>query len=226
MFVMCLDWLTYEVGSVLVGLLHDPVALASHVAVGNIATITYMIYYAFNTTCCNLVGKEMGAGNVAQARRTAVQVTALGTCVGLVASAGLYFNRARLAIFYSEGRGGSGGVVECIEQIIFIYVCYVTVDALSCMLFGVLEGLGLQRKAVRVVLMSNYCIMVPLAAVLCLFTELGVLGVWIGYAVNSIAQTMFLAKIILNTDWLRIAVLMPSPSPPVPLYAKSRQLSG
>jgi MATE family multidrug resistance protein len=135
MAMLCLDWWSFEFGALLVGLLHDPVQLAAHVATANIQGVGYMSLFGFNQAMTVIVGGAIGQGKVTRAKQLAFNVASVGVLCGFLIIFLISFLRKPLALFYTTHQ--SIDVRVTIQSLLSVYCCYVAVEAVACMQFGV-----------------------------------------------------------------------------------------
>ena len=72
------------------------------------------------------------------------------------------------------------------------------------MISGILKGSGRQYIGAIVNFFAYYVIGIPLAVVIGIKTNLGIIGIWIGMAIGNFAQVSKVLERILNEDQLLI----------------------
>ena len=143
--------------------------------------------FALGTTAATLVGQNLGAGKIDQAKKSALIATALDLII-MVLTGVIFFIFAKqvISIFSSN------------KEVISIGCAYLKVTslfygfaALSIVLKRALSGAGDTVVPMIIVFVSLLIIQIPLAFILPGFFNLGLDGVWWAVVIASIANGLF-----------------------------------
>jgi Na+-driven multidrug efflux pump len=149
-----------------------------------------------------LAGQNLGARLPQRAERTGWTGALLYTCMMAVASAGLWFwGKNIIGIFNSDPGLLAMGTI-------FIRIQIVTYLFLGCaaVLQQCLNGIGDTIPTMVVVLLSMFCIQVPLAFFLSRHTDLGVYGTRWAIAIGTIAMAGAYAAYFRAGSWKKRGV--------------------
>lgn len=87
--MVCLDWWVWELLVLISGYL-GTLEQATNIVIMNIILITYMITMGLETAACTLVGQEIGADNLGEAKKLFDSIMKVSTCMLLTTSLGLF----------------------------------------------------------------------------------------------------------------------------------------
>ncbi len=192
--------LTLEVGvfaaaTTLAGKL-DPVALAAHHIVLNIASVSFMIPLGLASAGAVRVGQALGRGEPAAAGRAGWLALILGatfmTAAGLVMVA---FPRPLASLFTTDS-----AVIAKTSALMILAAAFQLFDGLQGVSTGAMRGAGDTRTPMLCNLISHWAIGLPLGYILTFHAGLGVVGLWIGLALG-----LGVAGIYLLLAWNRKA---------------------
>ncbi|XP_057571440.1 multidrug and toxin extrusion protein 2 isoform X3 [Hippopotamus amphibius kiboko] len=200
MFMTCVEWWAYEIGSLLVGLL-SVLDLSAQAVIYEVATVAYMIPMGLSIAVCVRVGTALGAADTAQAKRSAVSGTLCTVGTTLVVGTLLSLLRNKLGhIFTSDEE-----VVALVNKVLPLYIVFYLFEAICCLYGGVLRGTGRQAFGAVVNAVMYYVVGLPLGIVLIFVVGLGVAGLWLGMlACVILAATAFITYTA-RMDWTRAA---------------------
>lgn len=204
--------LTLEVGvfataTTLAGRL-DPVALAAHQIVLNVASVTFMVPLGLASAGAVLVGRALGRNDPAAAVRAGWSTIALGA--GFMSLSGLAFvliPRPLLAAFTADPT-----VVRTGLTLLAVAAGFQLFDGLQGVTTGVLRGAGDTRTPMLVNLAAHWALGLPCGYALAFPGRLGALGLWIGLAVG-----LTVAGLSLVAAWSRQARRLHPGDPSRPL---------
>jgi MATE family multidrug resistance protein len=172
-----LELWAFQLGTILAGRL-DPVALGAHAITLNLASLSFMVPLGFAGGTSALVGQLIGAGERERAQ------TAAHACLLLLATYAL----AACALFVF-GRELLPGLYSCDPQIVREAAAVLPIagvlqlfDGVSAGGSAILRAMGHAKLTALVNLIAYFAVGIPLAFYLGLHTELGLAGIWLGYA--------------------------------------------
>jgi MATE family multidrug resistance protein len=156
------------------------VAVAAHQIALNLASFTFMVPLGVSQAGAVLVGRAIGAGDVAAARRAARSSLAMG--VGFMAVTAIVFLVAPriLATVYSP----DPAVVALAAALIPVAGVFQVFDGLQVVSSGVLRGAGDTAAPFAINILGFWLAGFPVSLWLGFRTELGPVGLWWGFVVG------------------------------------------
>jgi multidrug resistance protein, MATE family len=153
-----------------------PVALATHQIVLNYASITYMVPLGISAAAAVAVGRAVGAGDAARARRAGWLALALGTGFMLLAAILFLILPVPLVALYSR----DPRVLAVGPALLAIVAAFQIFDGIQTVSTGALRGLGETRVPMLANLVGYWVLGLPLGVFLCFGLNHGIYGLWIG----------------------------------------------
>jgi len=170
-----LEFGAFGVTALLMGTL-GTVEMAAHQIALNIASLTFMVPLGVGAAASVLVGRAVGRGDAAGARRAAAVSLAVGVSfMGTSAVVMLLFPRA-IASLYT----GLGPVLALAATLIPIAGAFQVFDGTQAVSAGTLRGIGDTRVPMLIGLVGFWLIGLPVSATLAFGAGLGPLGLWWG----------------------------------------------
>uniref|UniRef100_A0A8C5Z4M4 Multidrug and toxin extrusion protein n=1 Tax=Marmota marmota marmota TaxID=9994 RepID=A0A8C5Z4M4_MARMA len=191
MFMLCIEWWTFEIGTFLAGLI-NVTELGAQAVIYELASAAYMVPFGFGVAASVRVGNALGAGNAEQARCSC-------TSVLLCASEFVIFRS--LTTFFSSNRD----IISLVSQVMPIFAPFHLFDALAGTCGGVLRGIGKQKIGAILNAIGYYIFGFPIGVSLMFAAKLGIIGLWSGLIVCVFFQALFYLIYILRTNWNRVA---------------------
>ncbi|XP_021574481.1 multidrug and toxin extrusion protein 2-like [Carlito syrichta] len=200
MFMVCIEWWTFEVGTFLAGLI-DVTELGAQGIVYELCSVAYMVPLGFGVAASVRVGNALGAGNVEQARCSCTTVL---LCAGVCALAlGLFLATLKDVVAYIFT--GDKDVVSLVSQVMPIFAPFHIFDALAGTCGGVLRGTGKQKIGAILNAIGYYVLGFPIGVSLMFAAKLGIIGLWSGLIVCVFFQALFYLVCILRINWNKVA---------------------
>jgi MATE family multidrug resistance protein len=168
----------------------DPVALAAHNIVLNVACVTFMVPLGLSSAGAVRVGHAIGRGAPADAARAGWAAIALGA--GFMATSGLTFwliPCAIVTLFSTET-----GVVATGLALLQVAAGFQLFDGLQGVTTGALRGAGDTRTSMVAMLSAHWFLGLPVGYVLAFRAGLGVVGLWIGLSLGLVAAGLILIR--------------------------------
>ncbi|XLR65844.1 hypothetical protein HN51_008353 [Arachis hypogaea] len=195
--MFCFEWWSFELLTLLAGLLPNPQLETSVLSVClNITTLHYFIPYAVGASASTRVSNELGAGNPKSAQGAVRVVVIIGIAEAFIVSTFFIFFRNIVGYAYSKDEA----VVDYVASMVPLLCMSVSADSIMGTLSGVARGAGFQQIGAYVNLGAYYLVGVPLALFLG-FHQLKAKGLWMGMISGSCVQVIILAVVTALTDW-------------------------
>ncbi|XP_015966243.1 protein DETOXIFICATION 14 isoform X1 [Arachis duranensis] len=200
--MFCFEWWSFELLTLLAGLLPNPQLETSVLSVClNITTLHYFIPYAVGASASTRVSNELGAGNPKSAQGAVRVVVIIGIAEAFIVSTFFIFFRNIVGYAYSNDEA----VVDYVASMVPLLCMSVSADSIMGTLSGVARGGGFQQIGAYVNLGAYYLVGVPLALFLGFHQQLKAKGLWMGIISGSCVQVIILAVVTALTDWQKEA---------------------
>ncbi|RYR37193.1 hypothetical protein Ahy_A09g042121 isoform E [Arachis hypogaea] len=201
--MICLEWWSFELLTLLSGLLPNPELEASVLSICySITTTIYTMPEAIGSAASTRVSNALGAGSPGEAR------------VAVVAAMTLAGSQALLVSSIIFGCRNIIGYVFSYEQDVLDYVTdmapLICVSIILDTLHGIARGCGWQQLGTYVNLGAYYILGIPLTAILGFWVQLRGKGLWIGIMSGAFCQTILLSLITSCTNWEKQFTTAPS----------------
>ncbi|XP_075850091.1 multidrug and toxin extrusion protein 2-like, partial [Microcebus murinus] len=200
MFMVCIEWWTFEIGTFLAGLI-DVTELGAQGIVYQLASVAYMVPLGFGVAASVQVGNALGAGDVERARCSCVAVL---LCAGVCALAlGLLLAALKdvVAYVFTSDRE----IISLVSQVMPIFAPFHLFDALAGTCGGILRGTGKQKIGAIMNAVGYYVFGFPIGVSLMFAANLGIIGLWSGLILCVFLQALFYLVCIFRIDWNRAA---------------------
>nr|XP_020136820.1 multidrug and toxin extrusion protein 2-like [Microcebus murinus] len=171
MFMVCIEWWTFEIGTFLAGLI-DVTELGAQGIVYQLASVAYMVPLGFGVAASVQVGNALGAGDVERARCSCVAVL---LCAGVCALAlGLLLAALKdvVAYVFTSDRE----IISLVSQVMPIFAPFHLFDALAGTCGGILRGTGKQKIGAIMNAVGYYVFGFPIGVSLMFAANLGIIG--------------------------------------------------
>lgn len=165
-------------------------AMAGHQIALNLASLTFMVPVGIASAGAVRVGRAVGAGDPAEARRAAGAALLLGMAfMSIMALLFLFFPGA-LGRLYTEDAGVLG-VVLVLLPIAGVFQVF---DGLQAVSSGVLRGVGDTRAPMWINIFGFWAVGIPLSLWFGFSLEGGAAGLWWGLAVGLLIVAVLLVR--------------------------------
>jgi multidrug resistance protein, MATE family len=187
--------LTLELGvfaavSALAGRL-DPVSLASHQIVLNLASLTFMVPLGVASAGAVRVGHAVGRRDAPAAARAGWTALAFGGgFMTAAAAAFILAPRPLIGVFSS-----SDAILAVARRLLLVAGIFQVFDGLQGVATGVLRGLGDTRTPMVCNLAGHWLLGLPVGYALCFLRGWGVVGLWVGLSSGLIAIGLTLVTV-------------------------------
>ena len=193
-FTLALELWAFQLGTLIAGRIGH-VALGAHAIALNMAALLFMVPLGLSIGTSVRVGQLIGSGNKTQAQaaaQTALKlIGAYSLCMGVALTVGSAF----LPSLYTS----DAAVQLAAASVLPIAGAFQAFDGLQAAGTGIMRGMGKPRVTAGFNAVGYFVIGIPLAYYLGLRTELGLRGIWLGYA----AGLCFVATGLVSTVLVR-----------------------
>ncbi|KAK7926157.1 hypothetical protein WMY93_008467 [Mugilogobius chulae] len=197
--MVCFEWWIWEIGGFLAGVLGEVDLAAQHILV-ELGAITYMFPLGIHAAACVRVGNALGAGNINQAILTCKVTLVLSGFVAVLMGIALTASKSTVAFIFTTDKT----IVDIVSNGLTIYIFVQFFDALLCVCSGILIGAGMQKIAAVSNLVGYYIVGLPVGVALMFFTELRIIGLWVGLFVCVLLEVVFFLVLIFKLNWKKV----------------------
>ncbi|KAJ7943066.1 Protein DETOXIFICATION [Quillaja saponaria] len=195
--MICFEWWSFELLTLLSGLLPNPELETSVLSICLSTTTTiYTIPEAIGAAASTRVANELGAGNPRAARISVYAVMTLTVLEAIMISSTLFACRHVFGYIFSNEKD----VVDYVTNMAPLLCLSVILDNLHGVLSGIVRGCGWQKVGAYVNLVAFYLCGIPIAAALGFWVQLRGKGLWIGIQIGAFCQTALLTLITSCTN--------------------------
>ncbi|MED6142994.1 hypothetical protein PIB30_002818 [Stylosanthes scabra] len=200
--MFCFEWWSFEILTLLAGLLPNPQLETSILSVClNTTTLHFFIPYGVGASASTRVSNELGAGNPRAAKGTVRVIVTVAVVEAAIVSSFFICFRNVLGYAYSNDMQ----VIENVAKMAPLLCVSVTADSLIGVLSGVARGGGFQKIGASVNLGAYYLVGIPIALLLGFGLKLNAKGLWMGTLSGSCLVVIILAIVTALTDWQKEA---------------------
>jgi MATE family multidrug resistance protein len=179
----------FAISAILVGVI-GALPQAAHQVSISLASISYMAASGLSAAASIRVGNQLGKKDYATLHLAAV--TLFRMVIVFMTITGLIFVTGRF--FWPGLFTDNATVIGIAAQLLIITTFFQISDGVQVVAQGALRGLSDTRTPTFLTFISYWVISLPLAYVLGFFTDLGVIGIWIGLAVGLTINATLLYK--------------------------------
>jgi multidrug resistance protein, MATE family len=202
MFMIMLEWWSYEAIAIVVGLLPDSVvALSVHSVIVNVSNVTFNFFMGIAVATSIRAGNYVGSDQPLRARLVSRLGLLLSLLVALALGLVIVVSRHALpSVFINDATS----TALAANALLFL-LPFQLVDACNCVMQGIFRGTGRQTFAAVVNLFAYYAVGLPAGIVLALPLHLGVKGCWIGFT-GGVACALAASLVKMrHTNWYDLA---------------------
>ncbi|XP_078293785.1 multidrug and toxin extrusion protein 2-like [Panthera onca] len=200
MFMVCIEWWTFEIGTFLAGLI-SVTELGAQAIIYELASVAYMVPLGFGVAASVRVGNALGAGNAEQARDSSITVLLCAGVCALVVGIVLSAMKDVIAYVFTSDKD----IIYLVSQAMPIFAPFHLFDALAGTCGGILRGTGKQKIGAIMNAIGYYVFGFPIGVSLMFAAKLGIVGLWSGLIVCVFFQALFYLVLVWRTDWERVA---------------------
>ncbi|XP_004868860.1 multidrug and toxin extrusion protein 2-like [Heterocephalus glaber] len=200
MFMVCIEWWTFEIGTFLAGLT-NVTELGAQAIIYELVSMAYMVPLGFGVAASIRVGNALGAGDAEQARCSCTTVLLCASMCALAVGVLLTALKDVVAYIFTSDKD----ISSLVSQVMPIFAPFHLFDALAGTCGGVLRGTGKQKIGAILNAIGYYVFGFPIGVSLMFAAKLGIIGLWSGLIVCVFFQALFYLVCILRTNWNRAA---------------------
>nr|XP_025719700.1 multidrug and toxin extrusion protein 2-like [Callorhinus ursinus] len=200
MFMVCIEWWTFEIGTFLAGLI-SVTELGAQAIIYELASAAYMLPLGFGVAASVRVGNALGAGNAEQARYSSITVLLCAGVCALIVGVLIAALKDVVAYIFTSDRD----IIYLVSQVMPIFAPFHLLDALAGTCGGVLRGTGKQKIGAILNAIGYYVFGFPIGISLMFAAKLGIIGLWSGLIICVFFQALFYLVLIWRTNWKRVA---------------------
>ncbi|TVU40237.1 hypothetical protein EJB05_13690, partial [Eragrostis curvula] len=195
------EYWSIEMLVLLAGLMPESKLSTSIIAMcENTQAVSYMITYGFAAVISTRVSNELGAGNIANAKKALTVSLSLSLLLAVAFLLLLGLGHDLWASLFSN----SQKVVSAFASMTPLLIGSVVLDSTQGVLSGVARGCGWQHMAAWTNLLAFYIVGLPLALLFGFTLGLHIKGLWLGQICGLLCQNCVLLFITLRTNWEKI----------------------
>lgn len=192
-FTTILEELSYEINSLIAGLLKSEVKLAVHIALAHSGSLFYCLPEGFSAALNSLVGIALGENKYNKAKRFAIMGVFGGFLVMLVCCCFLWIFSEEWAYFFVDNEEIANTMISFLP----LFIATSVLDSIQLTLGAVVKVLGEGKLALVMYIICLYVIANPLSYVLGITLEWGLMGIWLGVFVG----VGLLVLVFLGVSW-------------------------
>ncbi|TMW59206.1 hypothetical protein Poli38472_007351 [Pythium oligandrum] len=198
MFMMLLEWWSFEIMAAFVGWLPDSVvALSVHSVLTNISTLTFNFFLGIAVATNIRVGNYVGSNQPDHAKLASALGMGLSLLVSTALAVVVVFTRYLLPVVFINDPTS----VSLAGHALLFLMPYQMFDAINSVMQGVFRGTGRQSLAAYINLFGYFAIGLPFGVYLAFNLEFGVEGLWLGLTGGIAAGALISFIKIWRTNW-------------------------
>jgi len=195
--VLFLDWMCYEVFTILAGHFGDK-QLVVQVAIANTSTLFYQISLGLSVSAMTYVANALGSKCKVRAQNYSIYILVIVSGILLILIPVMFLLRNVWANFFSSDPDTRS---ELLEVFYVWLIGLLLLDSYQVILSGIIKGLGKQKLASYGVLVGYYFVAMPLIYFFAFVENWKVLGIWFGFSAAIVLLLVVFALIIYKSDW-------------------------
>ncbi|KAM8934359.1 multidrug and toxin extrusion protein 1-like [Pelodytes ibericus] len=196
MFMLCIEWWTFEIGIFMAGMI-GVVDLGAQAIVYQMANIVFMMPVGFSIAASVRVGHALGAGDIKQAKTTSIVSILMTETMAVFCSILLVSLKEVIAYVFTSDIE----IVALVSYALPVYAATHLFDGCVATCGGILRGTGRQRIGAIFHAVGYYVIGLPIAISLMFAAKIGIIGFWIGVLLCGMLQSIAFLIFVYKIDW-------------------------
>lgn len=177
-------------------------AYVAHSVAGTIEYYSYIPAFGFSAAASTLVGISLGEKDEEKARNITWKTWLCANAVMIPIGIVFFFASPFLSAQFTETADVQTQVVEVLRLIAF----FQPVIAFSNVFAGSLQGAGDTKFPMYATFFGTWVVHIGLGYLLGIKLGLGLLGIWIGYAMNNVIRGLLLYLRFRKDAWMKIRI--------------------
>lgn len=177
-------------------------AYVAHNIAGNIESYSYIPAMGFGIATATLVGISLGENNTEKAKNIVFLSDFIATifmvCIGII----FFIFAPQFAMIFTDTKE----VQEAVIRVLRLIALFQPFAAITQIFTSALQGAGDTKFPMYATLIGIWCGRVVVGYLLGVTFGLGLLGVWLGYALDITIRGIILLKRFLNGKWQKINI--------------------
>ena len=198
--MLCFEWWAFEFLAIFSGYM-GVASLAAEVVIINIVTFVFMMPLGVSFAASSLTGNYIGANQIKLAKKFGNLTIVMNMLLTLVVlGLMIVFSDFIANLFTNDPE-----IVALTKDATWAMIFYIFFDGIHGVQAGIIRGLGKQNWASVFTLVCYYVFGMPLALWFGFKSDMGVSGLWLGFAIASVILDLGFYFIIRCTNWARVA---------------------
>lgn len=199
-----LEEFSYEINSIVAGLLQSDVILAAHVALAHSGSLFYCLPEGFSAALNSFVGMAIGEKKQYKSKRFALMGVTGGLVIITISSLFLWIFKMNWALYFTENTD----VVNILIDFLPLFILNTFLDALQLTLGAIIKVVGKGKIALILYFVCLYIIANPLSYFLGIVMNMGLLGIWLGVIIGVSLLSIVFFIMVLKIKWEKEVILM------------------
>ncbi|XP_051904045.1 LOW QUALITY PROTEIN: multidrug and toxin extrusion protein 1-like [Hippocampus zosterae] len=201
MMMTCLEWWLYEIAGFLAGLISE-VELGAESILYQLAVMVFMFPVGFSVAASVRVGNALGAGNTELAKLCGKVSVACALVVSCFTGTFLAVCRNFIAYIFTTDKE----IVARVATVLEMYSASHVADSFAAVTGGIVRGAGKQTVGALCSLLGYYVVGFPIGVSLMFPINLGIFGLWAGFLICVILQSLFYTIYLCKLNWKKATV--------------------
>lgn len=200
-----IEKLIMRLGQLLYGSMIITLGTSSYIAhniAGTIESYSYLPAMGFGVAATTLVGQNLGSNNPEEAKKYAFISNALSTVLMIILGIGFFIGAPTLAGLFTKDEQ----VKELVVTVLRIIALFQPFLSLSMIMASALQGAGDTKFPMYSTLIGIWGIRVTCGYFLAVVLNLGLVGIWIAYALDITVRSILLLVRFIRGKWSMIKI--------------------
>ncbi|WP_439372100.1 MATE family efflux transporter [Bradyrhizobium sp. DASA03120] len=190
-FSLLLEYGLFSSAALLMGLI-STTALAAHQIALQVTAVLFMVPLGIGMAATVRVGHAFGRNDPAGVRRAGLVAAVLGIAFVSALTVAIIAGRYELGRLFFGRSEASAATVELTATLLLVGASFFIADGLQTIMGGALRGINDTGMTLVFAAIGYWCVAFPIAWVLAFHTELGAVGVWVGFSIGSFVYAALL----------------------------------
>ncbi|WP_439395444.1 MATE family efflux transporter [Bradyrhizobium sp. PMVTL-01] len=190
-FSLLLEYGLFSSAALLMGLI-STTALAAHQIALQVTAVLFMVPLGIGMAATVRVGHAFGRNDPAGVRRAGLVAAVLGIAFVSALTVAIIAGRYELGRLFFGRSEASAATVELTATLLLVGASFFIADGLQTIMGGALRGINDTGMTLVFAAIGYWCVAFPIAWVLAFHTELGAVGVWVGFSIGSLVYAALL----------------------------------